>query len=171
MSETSGQPPSGSPEWEQPQGQQWLPPAPPGPAGPMSPYGAVGVPGGSIGPIGRQRGTGLSIVLFIVTLGIYGYVWIFQVHEEMKRHTNDGLGGGISLLLWFFLGTLAMGFLTPLEVARPLRAAWPETPGHRSDRALGDRGILLCGVGPIVWFVQTNNALNDYWRSLGAPNP
>ena len=23
-------------------------------------------------------------------------------------------------------------------------------------------------VGPIIWFVQTNAALNDYWRSLGA---
>ncbi len=23
-------------------------------------------------------------------------------------------------------------------------------------------------VGPIIWFVQTNGALNDYWRSLGA---
>lgn len=28
-------------------------------------------------------------------------------------------------------------------------------------------GILLL-VLPIVWFVQTNNALNAYWRSLGA---
>jgi hypothetical protein len=23
-------------------------------------------------------------------------------------------------------------------------------------------------VGPFVWFIQTNNALNDYWRSVGA---
>ncbi len=23
-------------------------------------------------------------------------------------------------------------------------------------------------VGPIIWFVKTNNALNDYWRSVGA---
>ena len=28
-------------------------------------------------------------------------------------------------------------------------------------------GIFLL-VGPIIWFVKTNGALNDYWRSQGA---
>jgi hypothetical protein len=28
-------------------------------------------------------------------------------------------------------------------------------------------GALIL-VGPIVWFVKTNGALNAYWRSLGA---
>jgi hypothetical protein len=28
---------------------------------------------------------------------------------------------------------------------------------------------MLILVGPIVWFVKTNAALNDYWKSLGAP--
>lgn len=28
-------------------------------------------------------------------------------------------------------------------------------------------GRLLI-VGPVVWFVKTNGALNDYWRSMGA---
>jgi hypothetical protein len=27
-------------------------------------------------------------------------------------------------------------------------------------------GVLIL-VGPIVWFVKTNGALNDYWRSQG----
>ena len=29
-------------------------------------------------------------------------------------------------------------------------------------------GIFIL-VGPIVWFVKTNGALNDYWKSMGAP--
>jgi hypothetical protein len=28
-------------------------------------------------------------------------------------------------------------------------------------------GFMLL-VGPIIWFAQTNNALNAYWRSVGA---
>ena len=28
-------------------------------------------------------------------------------------------------------------------------------------------GWLLL-IGAIVWFVKTNNALNEYWRSVGA---
>jgi hypothetical protein len=27
---------------------------------------------------------------------------------------------------------------------------------------------MLILVGPLVWFIQTNSALNDYWRSVGA---
>jgi hypothetical protein len=26
---------------------------------------------------------------------------------------------------------------------------------------------MLILVGPFIWFIRTNNALNDYWRSLG----
>ena len=59
----------------------------------MAPY-----PGGP-GSIGQVRSTGICILLFIVTLGIYGWVWWYKVHDEMKRHTGQGLGGGISLLL------------------------------------------------------------------------
>ena len=29
-------------------------------------------------------------------------------------------------------------------------------------------GIFIL-VGPIIWFVKTNGALNAYWRSVGAP--
>jgi hypothetical protein len=67
------------------------------------------------GPPGRVRPTGTSILLFIVTLGIYGYVYNYQVHDEMKRHSGRGIGGGIALLLTFLAG-IAMPFLTPHEV-------------------------------------------------------
>jgi len=28
--------------------------------------------------------------------------------------------------------------------------------------------IILPLIGSIIWFVKTNGALNDYWRSVGA---
>ena len=67
------------------------------------------------GPPGRTRPTGVSILLFVVTFGIYGYVYNYQVHDEMKRHSGRGIGGGIALLLTF-LANVAMPFLTPHEV-------------------------------------------------------
>ncbi|MCU1622000.1 MAG: hypothetical protein JWL79_845 [Frankiales bacterium] len=67
------------------------------------------------GPPGRIRPTGASILLFVVTFGIYGYVYNYQVHDEMKGHSGRGLGGGIALLLTF-LANIAMPFLTPHEV-------------------------------------------------------
>lgn len=67
------------------------------------------------GPPGRVRPTGVSILLYVVTLGIYGLVYNYQVHDEMKRHSGRGIGGGIALLLTFLAG-VAMPFLTPHEV-------------------------------------------------------
>ncbi len=67
------------------------------------------------GPPGTVRSTGKAILLLVVTFGIYSYVYNYRVHDEMKRHTGRGLGGGIALLLTFLAG-VAMPFLTPNEV-------------------------------------------------------
>ena len=81
-------------------------------------------PGGP-GSIGQVRGTGICILLFIVTLGIYGWVWWYKVHDEMKRHTGQGIGGGISLLLAFLVSR--RDALHHLE-----RGRWRSTPGADS---------------------------------------
>jgi hypothetical protein len=81
---------------------------PPGYAPPAYGYGYDGPPG-------RVRPTGTAILLFVVTLGIYQLVYNYQVHDEMKRHSGRGIGGGVALLLSFLAG-IAMPFLTPHEV-------------------------------------------------------
>jgi hypothetical protein len=115
------------------------------------------------GPVGHVRSTGTSILLFIVTLGIYGLVWYYKVHSEMKEHTGEGLGGGLALLLGFFV-SIVMVFLTPMEVGRLYERRGQQAPVS----ALTGLWLLLPLAGGIVWFVKTNGALNDYWTSLGA---
>ncbi len=103
-----GYPPAYQPTY-QPTYQPGYPPVPPpGYAQPAWGYSYDGPPG-------RVRPTGTTILLFVVTLGIYGYVYNYQVHDEMKRHSGRGIGGGIALLLTF-LANIAMPFLTPNEV-------------------------------------------------------
>lgn len=99
-----------------------VPPPPPGyPPADGQAYGqAYGQASGQglqvqSGPPGTVRSTGKTILLFVVTLGIYSYVYNYQVHDEMKRHSGRGLGGGIALLLSLLAG-VAMPFLTPNEV-------------------------------------------------------
>jgi hypothetical protein len=116
------------------------------------------------GPIGKVRGTGLCILLFIVTLGIYGLFWYYNTHEEMKRHTGRGLGGLVALLIAFFISPVML-FLTPNEVGQMQELAGRQ----KTVSALTGLWILLPIAGPIVWFVKTNGALNDYWQSMGAP--
>ncbi len=135
------------------------------PQGYGQPPAGYAPPGG--GPVGQVRGTGVSMLLFVVTLGIYGYVWAYKTHEEMKQHTGQGLGGGIALLIWFAISPV-LAFLHSDEVGKLYSRRGQQPPVTGLNGLWFIPGVLLFGVGPIVWFVRTNGALNDYWRSLGA---
>jgi hypothetical protein len=117
------------------------------------------------GPLGGIRPTGMIILLFFVTLGIWGFVWYYQVHEEMKRHSGEGLGGVLALLIAILFG-LVMPFLTSNEVGLLYERRGQERPVSALTGLWFFPGIFIL-VGPFVWFVQTNNALNAYWESLG----
>ncbi len=41
------------------------------------------------GPLGQPRGIGFGILMFIITLGIYGLYWVYKTQEEIKQHTGD----------------------------------------------------------------------------------
>jgi hypothetical protein len=113
--------------------------------------------------VGKVRSTGTCILLFIVTLGFYGLYWYYQVHEDMKRHSGRGLGGVVALLLAVFVG-FVMPFFTSSEVG-----TMQETSGRRKTvQGITGLWILLPLVGVVIWFVKTNGALNEYWRSVGA---
>ncbi len=129
-------------------------------------YGPVAGYQPPFGPVGRVRGTGITILLFVVTFGIYGLFWYYTVHDEMKRHTGTGLGGPLALLIAFFAGIVSP-FITSSEVGGLYERAGRPAPVSGTTGLWSFPGIFLI-VGPLVWFVKTNGALNDYWRSLGA---
>ncbi|HNA97946.1 MAG TPA: DUF4234 domain-containing protein [Marmoricola sp.] len=119
------------------------------------------------GAVGQVRSTGTCFLLMILTLGLYGFYWYFVVHDEMRRHSGQGIGGGIALLLSFFFG-LAMPFVTSSEVGGLYQRRGQQPP----VTAVTGLWALLLGwfffLGIIIWFVKTNEELNNYWRSLGA---
>jgi hypothetical protein len=101
---------------DRPAGASW--PTPPAAGSPPPPAGwATGTPWAvpGWGPVGRARPTGTSIAPFVCTLGIYGFVYNYSVHDEMRRHSGRGIGGGVALLLTFLAG-VAMPFVTAAEV-------------------------------------------------------
>lgn len=118
------------------------------------------------GPVGKIRGTGVCILLSLVTFGIYTLVWYFKVHEEMKRHNGQGLGGGLALVLAIFVG-IAMPYITSSEVGSLYEDRGQRKPVSGLTGLWNFPGVFLL-VGPLVWFIKTNGALNGYWRSLGA---
>lgn len=133
---------------------------------PAAPY-ASGSPLAGRAPVGRVRGTGACIALAVITFGIYSVVWFYKVHSEMKAHTGGaGLGGGLAAVLALFVG-IVMPFVTSSEVGNMYRRAGMAAPVSGATGLWYMPGAFIV-VGPIVWFVKTNGAINSYWRSLGA---
>ncbi len=162
MSDTEpGQVPTSPEPPAAPQGNYGAPPAPPVPA---TAPGQPMVPGA--GPVGQIRGTGKCILLTIVTIGIYALYWYYKTHDEMKKHSGDGLGGVLALVIAWFIG-IVMPYITSSEVGNLYRRAGREAPVSGTTGLWYFPGVLIL-VGPIVWFVKTNGALNEYWKSQGA---
>jgi hypothetical protein len=112
------------------------------------------------GPVGKPRGILFVIVLSIVTLGIYHLYWYYKNFEEMKRHTGNGIGGILGLLIAIIFNPINW-FVMPSEIGTMYRSDGRPAP------MTGWTGlwILLPLVGWFVWTIKTQGALNSYWGS------
>ena len=91
----------------------------------------------------------------------------YQTHEEMKRHTGQGIGGVLALVLSLFVGIASPYLLSWHEVGGLYERRGQRLPVNAITALWFFLGAFLL-VGPIIWFVKTNGALNAYWRSVGA---
>jgi hypothetical protein len=116
------------------------------------------------GPVGETRSIGLSILWFIITLGFYGWYWVYKTQEEVKQYSGNGLGGVLGLVIWILIPPVTF-FVVPAEV----RWMYEDLDGGRSPvRGIHGLWFLLPIIGSIIWFVQVQGALNRYWESKGA---
>ena len=151
--------------WQPPQqGYGWQPGAQPGFPQPMP--GAPVQWAQPTGPAGTVRGTGVAMLLFVVTLGIYGLYYYFVTHEEMRKHSGEGVGGALGLVI-----SVLVGFVSPFVLSHEVGELYARQGRAKPVSAVTGLWAVLGWVilvGPIVWFVKTNGALNAYWRSVGA---
>jgi hypothetical protein len=118
------------------------------------------------GPVGTPRGVLKVILLSIVTLGIYGLVWVFKSHEEIKKHSGIGVGGWVGLIIYLVIGVVTP-FLLPQEIRKMYEQDGQKSPVSGMTGLWVWPGIFII-VGPIIWLVKVQGALNAYWRSKGA---
>jgi Domain of unknown function (DUF4234) len=123
----------------------------------------------SSGPLGQKRGVGFGILLFIVTLGLYGWYWAFKTHEELKQRTGEGLGGVLGLVIWILISPVN-AFVIPSEIGKMYSGDGKQSPVN------GWTGLWLFPFGifiipAIVWFVKVQGSLNQYWDEAGAASP
>jgi hypothetical protein len=115
------------------------------------------------GEPGHTRSIGLSILYTIITLGIYAVVWVYKTHNEIKRYSANGVGGVVGLVIYLVISPVTY-FVVPSEI----RYMYEKLDGGTSPvRGTTGLWILLPLVGPIVWFVKVQRALNRYWESKG----
>src|SRR5678815_5586500 len=113
------------------------------------------------GPLGRPRGIGFGILLFIITFGFYGWYWAYKTQEEMKQHTGEGLGGVLGLVIWILINPVS-AFVIPSEVGKMHQRAGRQAPMTGWTGLWLFPGVILI-IPAIVWFVKVQGALNRYW--------
>jgi hypothetical protein len=118
------------------------------------------------GPLGQPRGIGFGILMFIITLGFYGWYWAFKTHEEIKQHTGDGLGGVLGLVVWI-LASFVSAFVIPSEIGSMYKKDGRDPPVTGWTGLWLVPGAILL-IPAIVWFVKVQGALNGYWTEKAA---
>jgi hypothetical protein len=129
----------------------------------------MNTPSGNTGPLGQPRGIGFGILLFIVTLSLYGWYWAYKTHEEIKQHTGDGLGGVLGLVVWIVISAVS-AFVIPSEIGKMYKSDGREAPITGWTGLWLVPGVILI-IPAIVWFVKVQGAQNRYWESKAATAP
>jgi hypothetical protein len=136
---------------------QFTPPPPPAP-GALAGRGAVP---NDLGGVFHSKG--LTILLMIVTFGIWGFFWTYHTNEELKKYNGDGLGGVLGIVLYLFLSIVLM-FTIPNEIKNAYERDGRPTPVS----AVWGLWFLLPIIGHFIWYLKVQGALNDFWASKGA---
>jgi hypothetical protein len=113
--------------------------------------------------VGKARSIGLTILLAIVTFGIWTIFWSYWNGEELKRYRPAGLGGVVYVLLHIFVNPVVW-FLFADEVAKMYQEAGEEPP----ITAIWGLWFLLPVIGNFIWYIRIQNSINDFWIARGA---
>ncbi len=124
---------------------------------------------GNSGPIGKPRGVVAVILLSIVTFGIYGLVWVWKSHEEIKQHSGIGVGGWVGLIIYLVIGVVTP-FLLPAEIRKMYEQDGRTSPVSGMTGLWVLPGIFII-VGPIIWIVKLQGALSTTGAPGARPEP
>ena len=133
-------------------------------AGAMSDIQRIPTPPIPDRPLGKARWIGWTVVLTIVTFGIWTFFWSYQTGEDLKKYRGDGLGG-VAYAIINLLFSPAVMFLMADEVAKLYEDAGEEPP----ITAVWGFWFLLPLIGNLIWYIRIQNSLNTFWTVRGAP--
>lgn len=122
-------------------------------------------PASSGGEIGRPRNLGVSLLLAIVTLGIYIFFWVGMYYNELKNYRGKGLGPVLGVIFMFIpILNIVNYFILSNEIEMLNREDGREPP----MTTIWGLWFLLPLIGPIIWWVRAQTSMNEFWISKGA---
>jgi hypothetical protein len=129
---------------------------------PYYPFVPASQPGAMIG---AERDIAVSVILTIVTCGIYGLVWVYRIGSDLR----NSLGGddpkpGVDLLLFIFtcgLWGIYLSYKYPSLINDLKRRA--RLP--KSDLPIATLVLSIFGLG-LISLALVQNDLNKVWRAL-----
>jgi hypothetical protein len=113
-------------------------------------------------PIGKPRSVGLTILVTIVTFGIWAWLWSYSNGEELKIYRRDGVGGVAFLLFTIFFSPVTM-----LLMANEVERMYTDAGEEPKITTLWGLWFLLPLIGNIIWYVRIQNAINEFWQARG----
>jgi Domain of unknown function (DUF4234) len=136
-------------------------PVPAVPAAPPPPAMVYGVVPRSLDDVFYKPG--VNILLYIVTCSVWGWVWAYRTHGDLKRYNGDGLGEVPALIIAILLSIVIM-FTVPYEVEQMYKRDGRQSP----VTVWWGLWFLLPIIGQFIWYLKVQEALNDFWASKGA---
>jgi hypothetical protein len=118
---------------------------------------------GGRGQIGKPSPVGMTILLTIVTLGIYGIIWLYRQQEELKRYSGEGIGGVLAVVI-----ALVFGIASPFILANEVQKNY-EREGQQSPiKTVEGLWVLIPLIGMLIFYLKVQKAITDFWVARGA---
>jgi hypothetical protein len=114
-------------------------------------------------PIGKPRSVGLTILVAIVTFGIWTWVWSYLNGEELRNYRRQGLGGVAYLLFTIFIVPVTM-----FVMANEVEQMYVQAGEQPRITTIWGLWFLLPLIGNIIWYIRIQNAINQFWQARGA---
>lgn len=114
-------------------------------------------------PCGERREIVISLVLMFLTCGLYGFVLLYKMGDEINRHSRrDVINPGMDLLLIFLTCGFYLYYIL-YKYPKTLQEMVKDEGGPDNDLVLPCILFAIFGM-PIVSFLILQGELNKHWE-------
>jgi hypothetical protein len=115
--------------------------------------------------VGPERDIALSVILTLITCGIYGLIWVYRIGNDLR----NSLGGddprpGVDLLL-FILTCGLWGVYLSYKYPSLINDLKRRAHLPKSDLPIASVVLSIFGLG-LISLALVQNDLNKVWRAL-----